>query len=260
MGCDAGFIISIPARITMTECHVFQLPTLLKLGSAILILLLRNLEYNAGSILNKQDTLMDEVRISRNTQLEPKIYLLPAGIMIDADDVTLNGNAATIIGVDKTNHGISVSGRKNITLKNLRLLNYYHGISIQNSSDIEISNCAVTGTAETPPNTQFLDIWKPAHDAYGAGIFLHEVTAAKIHDNDLQHQMNGLLTYQCKRLDVTNNLANYCSGFGFHLFGTCDSTFANNYAILLQMLIKKRFLDYSFSRNAPLFNKPSRMT
>src|SRR5919109_1412694 len=27
-----------------------------------------------------------------------------------------------------------------------------------------------------------------------------------------------------------NNLANYCSGFGFHLYDTCDSTFADNYA------------------------------
>jgi parallel beta-helix repeat protein len=42
--------------------------------------------------------------------------------------------------------------------------------------------------------------------------------------------MNGLLSYQCERLNVTNNLANYCSGFGFHLFETCDSTFSNNYA------------------------------
>jgi parallel beta-helix repeat protein len=76
----------------------------------------------------------------------------------------------------------------------------------------------------------FLDIWKPAVEAYGGGIFLEQVIDAKIHDNDLQHQMNGILTYQCKKLHVTNNLANYCSGFGFHLFETCDSTFANNYA------------------------------
>jgi parallel beta-helix repeat protein len=42
--------------------------------------------------------------------------------------------------------------------------------------------------------------------------------------------MNGILSYQCKRLKITNNLANYCSGFGFHLFETSDSTFTNNYA------------------------------
>ena len=88
----------------------------------------------------------------------------------------------------------------------------------------------VTWTAEIPSNTLFLDIWKPASDAYGAAIFLDGVTDAEIHDNDLQHQMNGMLSYDCKRLDVMHNIANYCSGFGFHLFETCDSTFAGNYA------------------------------
>jgi parallel beta-helix repeat protein len=76
----------------------------------------------------------------------------------------------------------------------------------------------------------FLDIWKPANQAYGSAIFLEQVSEAKIHDNDLQHQMNGMLSYQCKGLEVIHNNASYCSGFGFHLFETCDSAFVENYA------------------------------
>ena len=174
---------------------------------------------------------MDELRISKDTQLEPKLYVLPEGITIDSDNVTLDGQGAIIMGGDKTSKpGIKAVGRKNITIKNLRVTSYYHGISIQNSAGIEISNCTITLTTEIQSNTLFLDIWKPASDSYGGAIFLEQVTDADIHDNDLQHQMNGLLSYQCKRLNATNNLANYCSGFGFHLFETCDSTFANNYA------------------------------
>lgn len=173
---------------------------------------------------------MNSLRILETTHLEPQVYVLPEGISIDADNVTLDGNGATIIGVHKTNQGIKISGRRNVIIKNIRLLNYYHGISVQNSTRIEIGNCTISSTAEIPANSLFLDIWKPAHDAYGAGIFLHEVTDANIHDNDLQHQMNGLLSYQCRRLNVANNISNYCSGFGFHLFETCDSTFSNNYA------------------------------
>ncbi len=174
---------------------------------------------------------MNGLRIDRDTQLEPRIYLLPEGITIEADNVILDGHGATIMGTDKTNsQGVKVFSRKNITIKNLRVLNYYHGISIQQSSGIEISHCTITLTTEIQSNTLFLDIWKPAADAYGGAIFLHQVTDAKIHDNDLQHQMNGILSYHCKRLEVTNNLANYCSGFGFHLYDTSDSTFANNYA------------------------------
>jgi len=169
--------------------------------------------------------------INKDTQLEPKVYILPEGITIDADNVTLDGQGATIMGLDKiASRGIKVSGRKNIIIKNLRLINYYHGVSIQKSTGIEICNCTITLTTEIQSNTLFLDIWKPAADSYGGAIFLEQVTDANIHDNDLQHQMNGVLSYQCKTLNVTNNLANYCSGFGFHLFETCASTFANNYA------------------------------
>jgi parallel beta-helix repeat protein len=174
---------------------------------------------------------MNGLTIHKDTKLEPKVYLLPEGITIDSDNVTLDGHGATIIGAGKADsQGIRIFGRKNIIIKNLRVLNYYHGISVKKSTEIEISHCSFTLTTEIQANTLFLDIWKPATDSYGGGIFLEQVMDASIHDNDLQHQMNGLLSYQCKRLNVTNNLANYCSGFGFHVFETCDSTFANNYA------------------------------
>lgn len=173
---------------------------------------------------------MNRLRINRDTQLEPKVYVLPEGITIDSDNITLDGRGATIMGSDRTGQGINVAGRKNIILKNLHVLNYYHGISIKKSTGIEICNCTITSTAEIPSNTLFLDVWKPAAEAYGGAIYLEQVTDAKIRDNDLQHQMNGILSYQCKSLDVTNNLANYCSGFGFHLFETSNSTYTNNYA------------------------------
>lgn len=174
---------------------------------------------------------MDKLRINKDTELEPKIYVLPEGITIDADDVMVDGRGATIMGVHKhSSEGIKVSGRRNIIIKNLRVLNYYHGISMQKSAGIEIFNCTIGLTAEIQSNTAFLDIWKPVEDAYGGAILLEEVTDAQIHDNDLQHQMNGILSYRCRRLQASNNLANYCSGFGFHLFETCDSTFENNYA------------------------------
>ena len=173
---------------------------------------------------------MNELKISTDTQLEPRVYLIPEGITIDSDNVTLDGQGATIMGTDKTGQGIRVSGRKNIAIKNLRIMNYYHGLSIKKSKEIEISNCMITSTSEVQSNTLFLDVWKRAVDSYGGAIFLEEVTDTKIHDNDLQHQMNGILSYQCKRLQINNNNASYSSGFGFHLFETCDSTFVNNYA------------------------------
>src|SRR5215207_8647707 len=121
--------------------------------------------------------VMNELRISRDTQLEPKVYVLPEGITIESDNVTLDGNGATIMGTRKTaSQGINVTDRKNIVIKNIRVLNYYHGVSVKQSTGIEIHHCNVTLTTEIQSNTMFLDIWKPAGDAYGGAIFLEQVT------------------------------------------------------------------------------------
>ena len=95
---------------------------------------------------------MNGLRIEKATQLDPRVYLLPEGITIDSDDVTLDGQGATILGIDKTGEGIKVSGRKNVVIKNLRVMNYYHGISIKRSKGIEISNCRINSTAEIQSN------------------------------------------------------------------------------------------------------------
>lgn len=174
---------------------------------------------------------MNGLHINQSIKLEQQIYFLPDGIVIDADDVTLDGNGATIIGNDETSgEGIRVEGRKNVVIKNIRVLNFFHGIAVRNCTGIEVRDCTISATDEIPSNTLFLDIWKTASDPYGGAIFLEQVTDAKIHNNDLQHQMNGVLSYRCKRLAITNNNASYCSGFGFHLFETCDSIYENNFA------------------------------
>lgn len=170
------------------------------------------------------------MEVSQDTRLEPGVYVLPNGITITADNVTLDGNGATLVGANQSGYGITIRGAKNVTIQNLHLLNYYHAIHASDCQGLTIHHCHCTATAELPANTIFLDIWKTAEEAYGGGIFLHKVTAAHIHDNDLQHQMNGLLAYSCARLSVENNLANYCSGFGFYLHETSYSTFSSNYA------------------------------
>ncbi len=53
---------------------------------------------------------MNGLRIEQDTQLEPRVYLLPEGIAIDSDDVTLDGHGATILGMDRTGEGVKVFG------------------------------------------------------------------------------------------------------------------------------------------------------
>jgi parallel beta-helix repeat protein len=168
--------------------------------------------------------------IRENTRLEPGVYYLPEGITIEAPGVTLDGNGATILGDNRQGVGVSVLGQTGVTVRNLRIRDYYHGIVARGADGIVIEQNQITSTAEVGANTIFLDIWRPANDPYGGAILLDRVDGADILDNDLQHQLNGLLTYHCTRLNVRRNVASYNSGFGFHLFNTCESVFEENWA------------------------------
>jgi parallel beta-helix repeat protein len=168
--------------------------------------------------------------LTQSTALEPRLYEIPDGITLAADGLTLDGNGATIISASPARAGITLAGRDAISIKNLTLLGFQHGIHARDCTRLTIENCRVTGTAERPPNTDFLDIFRPPEDPYGGGILLWNVTDSRLAHNDLSHQMCGLLTYHCRNLTVRYTLANYNSGFGFHLYGTSDSLFEDNYA------------------------------
>src|SRR5947209_14471942 len=107
---------------------------------------------------------------------------------------------------------------------------YYHGIRARGCRGLTIAGNQITSTAEVAPNTVFLDIWLPPEKAYGGALFLWEVSDSTIEENDLQHQQSGLLTYYCERLAVRGNVASYNSGWGVHLYRTCDSCFEENVA------------------------------
>jgi parallel beta-helix repeat protein len=172
----------------------------------------------------------DGMTITENTMLAPGVYVLPHGITIAADHVTLDGSGALILGAGRKGRGVTIKGREGVTIRNLRVQEYAHGIYAEDCRDLTITECRITSTTEVAPSTIFLDIWLPAEQAYGGGILLHRVRDSRILNNDVQHQMVGLLTYDCAGLTVNHNVANYCSGFGFHLYSTSDSRFEENTA------------------------------
>jgi parallel beta-helix repeat protein len=168
--------------------------------------------------------------IRENTVLQPGVYVLPEGLTIAAPGVTLDGKGATLVGVDRHGTGVSIEGHANVTIRNLRLGDYAHGIVARNAANLTLERNQITATAEVPGNTIFLDIWRPVGEAYGGAILLDHVEGGEINDNDVQHQMSGLLLYHCRGLNVRRNVASYNSGFGIYLHETSDSVFEENWA------------------------------
>jgi parallel beta-helix repeat protein len=181
--------------------------------------------HNAGWVVPT-----DGMVLRQDTTFAPGVYFLPNGLSIEADGITLDGSGAVLVGKDRQGQGIRLHGRSDVTVENVRLRDYYHGIYARGGRNLTLRGNQVTSTAEVPANTVFLDIWLGPDQAYGGGIFLWEVTDSRVAGNDLQHQQSGLLTYYCERLTVRGNQASYNSGYGIHLFHTSDSLFEENCA------------------------------
>ncbi len=180
--------------------------------------------------LNSNLLPQNGMALKDSTILEPGVYYLPDGLELAANGITLDGNGALLVGNARQGSGLRAQGVQGVTIKNIRIQEYYHGIQAKDCQGLTISNCGITSTAEVASATIFLDVWLPAERSYGGGIFLQQVSDSLIEGNDLQHQMNGLLAYQCKNLTVRANQASYCSGWGFLLFDTSDSLYEANWA------------------------------
>lgn len=172
---------------------------------------------------------MDRLVIRQNTRLDPGVHRLPGGIEIVGDGITLDGEGATLVGSNREGAGVRVQGKKGVVIENLAIRDYRHGIRAEHCRDLVLRGNRITSTAEVAPNTLFLDIWLPVDQAYGGAILLVDCAECDIEENDLQHQQNGILSYGCSALAVRRNDCGYNSGWGIHLFGTCDSLFQENH-------------------------------
>jgi parallel beta-helix repeat protein len=175
-------------------------------------------------------TPQDGMTITRDTVFAPGVYFLPNGIEIAADGVALDGNGALLIGADFQGSGVRVNKRASVTIRNLRVERYYHGIAAIGCGNLLIEGCAITRTHEIAGPGVFLDVWLDRSAAYGGGILLSNVIDSALLNNDLQHQQNGALLYGCNRVEIARNNASYNSGYGFLLYESSDNKIFDNIA------------------------------
>jgi parallel beta-helix repeat protein len=170
----------------------------------------------------------DGMIITEDTRLESGIYALPNGIRIAADNVTIEGEGVHLVGLNYQSVGIAAQGRRGLTVKNVMISNYYHGIRFDDCEDIKLSHTSITRTAEVEPYVHFLYLWKPIEEAFGAAVLLNNVDQAHIEDNDLQHQLNGVMLYGCSRVTVARNNTSFNSGWGIYLSNSSDNLIEDN--------------------------------
>lgn len=174
-------------------------------------------------------TPTDGMTITQDTRLAPGVYVLPRGLTIAADHITLDGGGALIVSQEHTGAAISVEGRQGVTIRNVAISGYYHGVRADHCRDLTIENVRVRDTAEIEGIDTFLYLWTPLEKAYGGAILCHDVRGGAIRGCDLQHQMNGILLYSTEGLIIEKNNASFNSGWGLYLSRSNENTVQDNH-------------------------------
>lgn len=172
----------------------------------------------------------DGMVITRDTTFAPGVYVLPHGVEIAADHVTLDGNGAVLVGDGFAGRGVSIRQRNGVTLRNLSIERYFHGVWVSGSTAVQLIRNRVRHTHELAGPDVFLDVWLDRASAYGGGMYLAGVVDSLIAENDLQHQQNGLLLYGCENLEIARNNASFNSGYGMLLYESSRNTVEDNVA------------------------------
>lgn len=168
--------------------------------------------------------------ITEDTRFEPGVYPLEKGVTIAADGITLEGAGAHLIGISHKGVGIHLQGVQNVTIKNVQLSGFYHGIRSADCQSLTITHCIIKDTLDYIPDVEGMNIWREPVRTYGGAILLEGVRYSHVVENDLSHQMIGVMAYYCREIELSGNLADHNTRFGFLLYETSHCTLKDNKA------------------------------
>lgn len=170
----------------------------------------------------------DGMVITEDTAFAPGTYVLPNGISIGADGVTVVGEGVLIVSPQQVGVGVAAQGRKGVTVRGLSVNGFYHGLRFDDCEDVTVENVTVRGTQEIEGIDTFLYLWLPIEKTYGGAILLNNTRGGTLRGCDLQHQMNGVLLYNTSGVTVEKCNASFNSGWGVYLSNANDNLVQDN--------------------------------
>lgn len=166
--------------------------------------------------------------ITEDTEFIAGVYILPQGVRVGADGVTVSGKGVTILSAAKEGVGISVNGHSRVTIRDVAVDGFYHGIRFDQCSDILIERVKIRNTYEIEGISTFLYLWQALDEVYSGAILLNTVEGGIVRNCDLQHQMNGIQLYGCRNVTVEENNASFNSGWGVYLSNSNENLIRQN--------------------------------
>src|SRR6185436_18283864 len=109
--------------------------------------------------------------------------------------VKLTGKGVTLVNQDHRGAAIQAENRTKITIEDIAITGFYHGLRFDHCRNVIIDNVRVRDTVEIEGIDTFLYLWHPIEAVYSGAILLNDVQNGIVKNCDLQHQMNGILLY-----------------------------------------------------------------
>lgn len=172
--------------------------------------------------------------ITTDTTFCGGVYTLPDGVTVAADHVTLAGEGTTLTG-QASGWGVAVLGRAGVTIRDLTIRRYAHGIHVQGCTDPVITRCVVEETPKLPEGQGiFIDIFAgpngPSGTPYAHAIWVQGCVRPKITHCTATWQQSGVSVCGCTEAYVADNELSYNTGWGIYLYDTHFSTIERNRA------------------------------
>lgn len=165
--------------------------------------------------------------LTQNTTLCGGLYNLPSGITIGASHITVTGTS-TILQNTTTGYAVAASGRSHVTIRNLVIRGYKHGLHLSDCDDLTIEDCTVQGTYQD--TSGFLNIFDGPTGSYGYAIWLRYCDRAAVRRCQVGSQQNGIGLFDCTYALVEHNQASNNNGWGIALYNVDNATIQFNTA------------------------------
>jgi parallel beta-helix repeat protein len=135
-------------------------------------------------------------------------------VVVERDNIIIDGNGYALQGTkDRSIHwidGIDLSGRTNVTVRNIHIKNFSNGIILNECSDNTISGNNITDSS------QGIDLWK--------------ATGNRISANNITNSWIGIYLSQCSNNIINgNNIANSESDGMFLPYSSNNAIYHNNF-------------------------------
>lgn len=206
-------------------------------GETVMTVKYNDLEkYVNVSVYTEEDNLVvptDGMSITEDVVFKPGEYVLPNGISIDAEGITVNGNGAIIKGSDNPvlngagngyengGTGVTLNGHDNVTIKNLTAKNYNLGLRVNDSNGLSIENNDFSDNFTNP------DYGWGDGNRYG-GILLENVSGSVIKNNNATNVWNALMLVFSDNNEVFYNDFGICSNVNLYVWGSSYNEIYDN--------------------------------